>query len=173
MLRDLLNEPDVDLEALESNNAIAEAGKGDNHVDEMAIRQLMIEDAKIDVEVDRVKRTRDAVAATYNDRLTALEARRARARTLLQAWLERQPEGRQKIRFADVGTAYLAKGDPKVEVADRDALPLRARTTSSRSRRSTRPPRRATRSRRRSTARPIPAGVNVVPGGPRLQIKRA
>lgn len=167
MLPELLNEPDVDLE-----NIDVRMRGGEQPVDELAIRQLMIEDVKLQAQIGDVEKTKRAIAATYDDRIAKLEARRLRARALLQAWLERQPDGRQKIRFEDVGTAYLAKGDPKVEVADRDALKdeLGAMFT--------KPTFDETAAKNYAleqalAGNAIPAGVNVIPGGPGLRIKRA
>ena len=163
MLPELFEEPDVDL------NEIGEAGP--DSLDELALRSLMIEDAKAAREIEKVKATRDAVAASYNDRIASLEARQSRVRTMLQAWLERQPGKAPKIRFEDVGTAYLQKGDPKVEVADREALKAALGAMF------TKPTFDETAAKQyalqeATEGRPIPDGINIIPGGPQLRIRK-
>lgn len=167
MLPELFDEPDIDLEIFE---AAAEADE--TTVDELALRALMIEDAKADRAIEKTKATRDAVAASYNDRIASFEARKQRVRSMLQAWLERQPDKKQKIRFEDVGTAYLAKGDPKVEVADRDALKQALGAMF------TKPAFDETAAKTYALqeaveGRAIPDGVNVIPGGPQLRIRKS
>lgn len=166
MLPELFDEPDIDLALFE---AAAEADE--TTVDELALRALMIEDAKADRAIEKTKATRDAVAASYNDRIASFDARKQRVRSMLQAYLERQP-GATKIRFEDVGTAYLAKGDPKVEVADRDALKQALGAMF------TKPAFDETAAKQyalgeATEGRPIPDGVNIVPGGPQLRIRNA
>lgn len=167
MLPELYEEPDIDLELFE---AAAEADAA--AIDELALRSLMIEAAKAEREIEKVKRTRDTVANAYNDRIASIEARQQRVRSMLQAWLERQPDGQQKIRFEDVGTAYLAKGDPKVEVVDHDAL------KSALGAMFTKPSFDETAAKNyaleeATAGRPLADGVNIIPGGPQLRIRKA
>lgn len=133
-----------------------------------AVRALMIRVQQLERDEDRVKRTRDAVVATYAAQLDRIERDRAYLRSVLQDYVERNGT----VQLPDVGTAYLAKGDPKVEIADLDALKgeLGAMFTKEAF--------DATAAKAYALARglegeAIPAGVNIVPGGPRLQIRKA
>lgn len=160
-----------DDQVVDLNEYDARVYDADGVVDDLALRQLMIEDAKADREIDRVKRTRDAVKASYDDRIASLQARKDRVRSMLQAYLERQPEG-AKVRFEDVGTAYLQKGDPKVEIADRDAVKeaLGAMFTKEVFDETAA---KAYALQEAIEGRPIPDGINIVPGGPQLRIRKS
>lgn len=144
--------------------------------DVVAVRAMMIRLQQLDRQTEKVQATRDAVVAAYAEQLDRIERDRQWLRSSLQAWLERYGEttktGGRKIRFPDVGTASLAKGDPKVDVADREAFrgELGAMFTKEVF--------DETDAKRYALAlaldgKPIPAGVNVVPGGPQLRIRKA
>lgn len=133
-----------------------------------AVRALMIRVQQLERDEDRVKRTRDAVVATYAAQLDRIERDRAYLRSVLQDYVERNGT----VQLPDVGTAYLAKGDPKVEVADRDALKQALGAMF------TKPAFDETAAKQyalgeATEGRPIPDGVNIVPGGPQLRIRNA
>lgn len=133
-----------------------------------ALRSLLIRVQQLDRDEARVKATRDAVVQAYATQLDRIERDRVYLRSSLQAYVERHG----KVQFPDVGTAYLAKGDPKVEVADRDALKAELGAMF------TKDAFDETGARRYAleqalAGNAVPAGVNIVPGGPRLQIRRA
>lgn len=86
--------------------------------DELSVRGILIRLEQLGRDAEKVKGRRDAVAASYDDQLARIEEQRAWLRSSLQVWLERGGEA----KFPDVGTAYLAKGKPKVQVVDRDAF---------------------------------------------------
>lgn len=163
MLRELDDEP-TGLDELDPATAPLELDRDDLP----AVRRVMIRLQQLEREIDRVDATKRAVAATYDEQLARLGADRQWLRSSLQAWVERNGTA----KFPDVGTAYLAKGDPKVEVADRDALKrelgdLFTKATFDET------GAKAYALEQALKGNPLPAGVNVVPGGPRLQIRKA
>lgn len=108
MLRELQDEP-TGLEGIDDAFA---------PTDELAVRGILIRLEQLGRDAAKVKERRDAVAASYNDQLERIEEQTSWLRSSLQAWLERGGEA----KFPDVGTAYLASGKPKIQVVDRDAF---------------------------------------------------
>jgi hypothetical protein len=137
-------------------------------VDELAVRNLLIRDAQLERDLGRVKKTKQAVAGSYDEKITALEGQRAAIRSSLQAYVERNGN----VKFEDVGTAYLAKGEPKVEVEDAEAFREHLAAmfvkevfdeTAA----------KAYALERATAAGEILPGVKLVPGGPGLRIRKS
>lgn len=86
--------------------------------DELAVRSALIRLEQLGADAEKIKRRRDAVVESYNAQLERLEDQMQWLRSSLQAWLERGGEA----KFPDVATAYLHAGKPKIKVVDRDAF---------------------------------------------------
>lgn len=108
MLRELSDEP-TGLEGVDDTFEPA---------DELAVRSIMIRLEQLGADAERIKATKKAVASAYDEQLARVEEQVEWLRRSLSAWCERNG----KTSFPDVGTAYLSKGDPKVRVVDRDAF---------------------------------------------------
>lgn len=163
MLRELNDDP-TGLDEIDPSTAPLELDAEDLP----GVRSVMIRLQQLERAADKVEATKKAVTATYDEQLRRLDADRQWLRSSLQAWVERHGSA----KFPDVGTAYLAKGDPKVTVEDRDAFKAELGDLF------TKPVFDETGAKRYALEQavkgnPIPAGVNVVPGGPRLQIRKA
>jgi hypothetical protein len=65
-----------------------------------------------------VKARRAAVSSAYDREIEALEDQADWLRRSLSAWVERHGSA----RFPDVGTVYAQQGKPKIRVVDRDAF---------------------------------------------------
>lgn len=87
-------------------------------VDELAVRGVLIRLEQLGRDAAQVKARRDAVAASYDDQLARIADQESWLRTSLLRWLENGGEA----KFPDVGTAYLQRGAPKIHVHDRAAF---------------------------------------------------
>lgn len=88
--------------------------------DVVSARDLMIGIQQIKKEIETVKQTKAAVLASYDARLDTLVERKARAEGHLHDYLI-NANGGEKLSLPDVGTAFLAKVDAKVAIADKKA----------------------------------------------------
>ena len=86
--------------------------------DELAVRSALIRLEQIGRDVDDVKRRRQAVVGAYDAQINALEAQAGWLRRSLQEYVERNG----KTSFPDVGTAYTRRGDPAIEIVDKEAF---------------------------------------------------
>lgn len=157
MLRELQDEP----------TGLDEVADAFEPQDELAVRGILIRLEQLGRDEARVKATRDAVVGSYNDQLERIEDQKAWLRSSLQAWLERGGEA----KFPDAGTAYLAKGKPKVQVVDRDAF--RAATADVFVKETWDETwAKAYALERALEAGEIMPGVELVPGGPELRVRK-
>lgn len=108
MLRELHEEP----------TGLEDVGDAFEPADELAVRGILIRLEQLGRDAEKIKARRDAVAAAYDDQLERISEQAEWLRRSLQAWLERGGEA----KFPDVGTAYLQAGKPKIVVRDRDAF---------------------------------------------------
>jgi hypothetical protein len=136
--------------------------------DVVGLRRLMIRIQQLDADRERVKATKAAVVASYDDQLGRIAKTSQWLRSSLQAYVERFG----KVQLPDVGTAYLQDGDPKVEVVDREAFKVEFGEMF------TKPVFDETAAKRYAleqakAGQPIAPGVDIVPGGPQLRIRKA
>lgn len=136
--------------------------------DELVLRSTMIRTFQLGREQDKVKATLDSVAHAYRAQLERLDREQERLRSSIAAYVERN--GKQ--RFPDVGTAYLAEGKPKIEIVDRDALKAEVGDLFTKEQFD------ETGAKHYALEQAtehgvIVAGTELVPGGPRLQIRKA
>lgn len=160
MLRELLDEP-TGLDDLVVDD-------GFELQDELAVRSVLIRLQQLDQDAADVKRRRDAVRETYDRQLSSIEDQADWLRRSLAAWVERHG----KTSFPDVGTAYLQRGGPKIRVVDRDAFrdatgDVFVKTAWD-----------ETWAKRYALEQALEAGeilpgVELVPGGPELRIRRS
>lgn len=106
MLRELFDET-IDIGALEAE-----------HLDELGVRRLLIRAAQLERDLEKTKTLKQAVTEEYDRQLEALAEQLRWIRGSVQAWVERNG----KASFPDVGTAYLAHQEPKIEIVDKDAF---------------------------------------------------
>lgn len=109
MLNELLDEP-VDLEP-----------EGLDIRDERALRSAMLRVAQLQRDAEVTKRRKKMVTETYDQELAQLERQEAMFRDSIETYIKRHNAG-EKVRFPDVGTAYLGRVDPKIAITDRDAF---------------------------------------------------
>lgn len=136
--------------------------------DELAVRGILIRLQQLDADRERVEATKRAVVESYDQSLSAIAEQSDWLRRSLAAWVERNGTA----KFPDVGTAFLATGKAKVRIVDRDAF------------------REATKdvfvketwdetwAKNYATERAVEdgellPGVELVPGGPELRVRRA
>lgn len=81
------------------------------------IRTLMIRRKQIEREREQVSAIRDAVVATYNDKLSRLDYNERMIRLRLEGFVH----AHGTTSFPDVGTAYMREVDPKIDVEDTSA----------------------------------------------------
>jgi hypothetical protein len=86
--------------------------------DELAVRRLMIRLEQVTRDRETIEARKRAVVQSYDEQIARFEEDEKFIRSSLQVWCERHG----KTTFPDVGTVSLAKGNPKIEVSDRDAL---------------------------------------------------
>lgn len=87
---------------------------------EWQLRSAMIRLQQLDADTDVTKRRKQMVVSAYDRDLERLAEQARELRTSIEAYLVNH--GGEKVRFPDVGTAYLAKSDPKIEIVDEDAF---------------------------------------------------
>lgn len=136
--------------------------------DVVGVRRLMIRIQQLDRDAEAVKATKAAVVASYDDQLSKIEKTKAWLRSSLQAYVERHGN----VKLPDVGTAYLQPGDPKVTVVDREAFRGEFEELF------TKPAFDETAAKNYAleqikAGHPLPPGVDVIPGGPQLRIRKA
>jgi len=107
--------PVVDL--LMQAPAIAE---GEVRLDELGVRRLLRRLAYLKREADTLQALKRAVVAKYDEATSKRTDESDEIRQLLQTHLERVDGG--KVKVPDVGTAYLSKRQPKLNVVDREAF---------------------------------------------------
>lgn len=139
-----------------------------NSDDVVGLRRVMIRLQQLDAEEERVKATKAAVVASYDGQLDRIGRDRAFLRSSLQAYVERYG----KVQLPDVGTAYLQAGDPRIDVVDREAFKGEFADLF------TKPTFDETAAKRYALEQikeghPLPPGVDVIPGGPQLRIRKA
>lgn len=86
--------------------------------DAVGVRQLLIELAVLARRRQKTRGTLEAVKATYQQRLAALDQREAAVRSSLEVWCERHG----KASFPDAGGCHLAQRTPALAIADRAAF---------------------------------------------------
>jgi hypothetical protein len=135
--------------------------------DELAVRRLMIRLEQVTRDRDTIKKRKAAVVASYDEQIARFDSDEKFIRSSLQVWCERHG----KTTFPDVGTVSLAKGDPKIEVDDKDALKghvgeMFTKTVFD-----------ETEAKRYALERALEGellpGVKFVPGGPSLRVRKA
>lgn len=89
--------------------------------DVVSARNLMIAIRQLAKEIETVKQTKAAVLASYDARIQTMEERRAKAEGHLRDYLL-NANGGEKLALPDVGTAYLARTKPKIEITDKAAV---------------------------------------------------
>lgn len=109
MIRELLTE-DTGLDAFG-----AELDLGD---DPLAVRAAMIRLEQLERDEASVKATKAAVVDAYDRKLSSISEQARAIRSSLQVYCERFG----KASFPDVGTVYLANEKAKISVVDRDAF---------------------------------------------------
>jgi hypothetical protein len=166
MLRELQDERIDELDELEPADEPLEIA------DEVALRRALIRIQQLERDEAQVKARRDAIVATYDRDAEHLAEQREFLRRSVASYLERLPAGQQKVRFPDVGTAYLGRTDPKIEVEDKDALQAAVGSMFVREVFDL-PGAKAYALERATTDGEIVAGTKLVPGGPGLRIRKA
>ena len=92
--------------------------------DVVSARRLMIAIRQLAKEIEQTKQTKAAVVASYDAKVDALEERKAKAEGYLRDYLI-NANGGEKLALPDVGTAYLAKSKPKIEITDMELVKSR------------------------------------------------
>lgn len=85
-------------------------------VEPVDVRRTMIRLQQLEREIVAVKRTKKAVDEAYDAKVETLAGQCSTLRSSLAAWCEQNG----KISFPDVGTAYLTTAKPKIAVRDLD-----------------------------------------------------
>lgn len=86
--------------------------------DVVTARRLMIAIRQLAKEIEQTKATKQAVLASYDAKVQTLEERKAKAEGYLRDFLL-NANGGEKLALPDVGTAYLVKSKPKIEIVDK------------------------------------------------------
>lgn len=167
MLPDLYHE-NTGLDELDVDEESASAGFEIPEGDVRTLRRTMIRLAQLDRETDRVKATKAAVVASYDEALRKIDRDRRFLRSSLQAYVERHGQ----VKLPDVGTAFLQTGEPKVEVSDPDAFRDALADLF------VRPVFDEAAARRYALERAVESGelvdgTTLVPGGPQLRLRKA
>ena len=93
---------------------------GDVRLDELGVRRLLRRLAYLQREADTLKALQTGIVAKYRDAIGKRDDEATQIRSLLQVHLETVDGG--KVKVPDVGTAFLSRRQPKVEVVDREAF---------------------------------------------------
>lgn len=99
----------------------AEAVEVEQAADVASARRLMIGIRQLEREIETTQQTKKAVLATYEARIDTLEERKAKAEGHLRDYLL-NANGGEKLALPDVGTAFLAKSKPRIEITDMEAV---------------------------------------------------
>lgn len=87
---------------------------------EWHLRSAMIRLQQLEHDASVTKRRFEMIASSYKRDLERLAEQERELRASIHAYLVNH--GGEKVRFPDVGTAYLAAADPKIEIVDTDAF---------------------------------------------------
>jgi hypothetical protein len=136
--------------------------------DELAVRGILIRLEQLGSDAEKVKARRDAVAASYNDQLDRIAEQESWLRSSLAAWVERNG----KTSFPDVGTAYLSNGKPKIQVVDRAAFKEATADVFVKETWDETWAKSYALERALDSGEILP-GVELVPGGPELRVRKA
>lgn len=136
--------------------------------DELAVRNALIRMQQLERDLEKASARRKAVEGAYRQQEERIQRDIGWLRKSLQDWLERGGEA----KFPDVGTAYLQRGDARIEIVDAAAF------KEALSAMFTKEVFDETGAKRyaleqATTAGELVAGTALVPGGPSLRIRKA
>jgi hypothetical protein len=87
---------------------------------EWELRLALVRLEQLQRDEETMKRRKQMVVATYEQELAGIARQRDELRRSIEGYLV--THGGEKVRFPDVGTAYLTSTDPKIEVVDKAAF---------------------------------------------------
>lgn len=92
---------------------------------ELGIRQLMLQVRANQANVERLKELLAMITAQYRAEIQRYEQKIGEAKEMIHRWL--MTSGQTKLRFPDVGTAYLTTRGESVDLRDAEAFQSYAR----------------------------------------------